>query len=348
MSQDISIIPRALASAETAVPGLVWQKRGEALADGSSVCLSLNGNELQFVVLLSPRVPHMASLQGLRKRAKALLAGQRPLVITEGLTAEMFSRFIKADFPVLDTLGGVFLHHDSTYICIPPTVKSLLNGKKRQAITPLPETWGPAALRLIFGILAKPEILQQTVRELAGEFSVSMGTASHTLRRLREQGFVLSVEKGRPELRQRQKLTEIWLGQYGQLLRPSLVIGRYRPADDNFIRKWKKETPTGLPILWGGEAAADFLTHNLVPATFILYTQKTKVPLLLNSLKLIPDRNGYLELHEQFWDHRPWQQLYPRTAHPLLVYADLLQGGDTRLLEIAEEIHEHYLSDFTE
>ncbi len=156
------------------------------------------------------------------------------------------------------------------------------------------------------------------------------------------------MEKGRPELRHRPKLTDIWLGQYGQLLRPSLVIGRYRPADDNFIHEWKKETPAGLPLLWGGEAAADLLTHNLVPATFVLYTEKTKVPLLLNALKLIPDRNGCLELHEQFWDHRPWQQLYPRTAHPLLVYAELLQGGDTRLLEIAEEIHEHYLSDFTE
>ncbi len=345
MAQNMSIISQALKASEKAIPGLLWQDNGEPPADGSTVHFTLHEITLSFVIFYSHHVPNMLTLNALKKRANALPFNQNAVVITEALTHEMFSRFAKADLSVLDTTGNAFLHHGQTYVSVPSGIGHRRGHRTGKRITPLPGSWGPASLRLVFCILIYPEHLRLTVRALAGMCNISIGTVSHTLQRLKQLGFIFP-DGEKPALHQRQKLTAHWLNQYAQSLRPSLLLGRYRPANRDFYKTWKQEASKHPSLRWGGEPAADILTHNLVPLHFILYAEETGVSALIKALKLIPDNGGNLELHAQFWAHEPWQDVYPNTAHPLLVYAELLRNGDTRLLELAEALREQYLADF--
>jgi hypothetical protein len=60
----------------------------------------------------------------------------------------------------------------------------------------------------------------------------------------------------------------------------------------------------------------------------------TLVKELIISLKLIPDQNGEVTLHERFW-HFQWKSL---SAPPLIIAADLLGSTDQRLKTIGKNL----------
>jgi hypothetical protein len=102
---------------------------------------------------------------------------------------------------------------------------------------------------------------------------------------------------------------------------------------------------TNFPIVpgktvWGGEPAADLLTHYLKPQVLTVYTTAKKNQLMLE-WKLLPTADGNIRLYEKFWKDEQFDR-HPY-APELLVYADLLLTGDPRCLETAEMIYDKHL-----
>ena len=64
----------------------------------------------------------------------------------------------------------------------------------------------------------------------------------------------------------------------------------------------------------------------------------------MRRFRLVPDENGKVEVLLPFettsFQHRPQS----RAVSPLLAYADLLLTADPRNLEVAQLLHEQYLS----
>jgi hypothetical protein len=62
------------------------------------------------------------------------------------------------------------------------------------------------------------------------------------------------------------------------------------------------------------------------------------------ALRLVPDRQGPITLFRPFGRRWQWKAVESvLVAHPLLIYAELLQSDEPRALEAAEQIRERFL-----
>jgi hypothetical protein len=99
---------------------------------------------------------------------------------------------------------------------------------------------------------------------------------------------------------------------------------------------------TRFDAYWGGEAAADRLTHYLKPEMLTIYTLHNPTK-LITEFRLRADVNGDVEILDAFWD----QNLMTGTRDvvpPILAYADLMTTTDARNLEAARLIYEQHIA----
>lgn len=144
----------------------------------------------------------------------------------------------------------------------------------------------------------------------------------------------MARNKKEQKLKNREKLLDQWLTAFTDQLKPKIIQGRYRFVNHEDMHKWNELDLPGETV-WGGEPAADLITHNLKPKEFILYTNKSRAE-LMKELKLIPDENGKVEIREPYWMIK---NDLPNIAPRLVVFTDLMVTGDPRNIKIAEEIY---------
>lgn len=239
----------------------------------------------------------------------------------------------------LDTAGNAYLDLDKMFI--------LVDGQKRPDLPRRapPAALGEAGVRLIFTLLAAPEILNQPYRRIATAADVAQGTITHVLQDLEELGFFQKTARNRI-LRDRLALAERWAEAYAERLRPKLLRGRFDAPDPQW---WKRADPAPFGGAWGGEPAGTMLTGYLKPETMTLYVPKRPdAPgtyarfIAVNGLRKNPD--GKVEILETFWDPEIIEPTEQGTVHPLLVYADLMATQDARCIETGKIIHDERLA----
>ena len=239
----------------------------------------------------------------------------------------------------LDTAGNAYLDLDKMFI--------LVEGQKRTEFprrAPL-AAFGEAGVRLIFTLLAAPELLNEPYRRIATAADVAQGTITHVLQDLEELGFFQKTGRNRM-LRNRLALAERWAEAYAERLRPKLLRARFDAPDPQW---WKRVDLAQFGGAWGGEPAGAKLTDYLKPETFTLYIPKRPdAPgtygrfIAENGLRKNPA--GNLEILETFWDPEIIGPTEQNTAHPLLVYADLMATQDARCIETGKIIHDERLA----
>ena len=128
------------------------------------------------------------------------------------------------------------------------------------------------------------------------------------------------------------------MADYAERLQPTLQIGTFRFLKDENILHWK-----GLNLkpnaCWGGEAGGALLAHYLKPEILTIYTDETRSDLMKN-YRLVPDDKGNVNVYRKFWSGDGFNR---DIAPPLLVYADLMNTGDSRCIETAQKIYDEYL-----
>ena len=202
---------------------------------------------------------------------------------------------------------------------------------------PVAKPVSPAGLthndyRLLFALLVDEDLLAAPVRVLSDASGVSKSSVSRCLERLESKRMLVRGEPG-SLLSQRDELIDQFVHGYVATLRPRLLIGTYRPAEDPKVLDEK--LPHRLDdLVWGfgGDAGAYRLVeHYRSPRTAIhLESDPGDLP---TRLKALPSRDGALAVlgvpgplalggaHE--------------LAHPLLIYAELFATGDPRSIEQA-------------
>lgn len=204
--------------------------------------------------------------------------------------------------------------------------------------------WKATGLKFLFTVLRYPELLNKPYRQLAEEAGIALGNIGGYLEELRNEGFlrkgIINNEKA-DFIENKIRLTQRWAEAYRNNLRPKEWIGNFRFMNPDDMKNWEQMEPNGFK--WGGENAAALLTGFLHPEKFTMYITKGRLE-LIRALKLIPDRNGNIELLQQFWpdDNHEYNQR-PKTVPPLLIYADLSTNYDSRNIETAERIKLKYL-----
>jgi len=200
--------------------------------------------------------------------------------------------------------------------------------------------WKPAGLKFLFVILQKPGLLNEPYRNIAKAATIALGNIGPFMEELKEEGFLKEAKNKKWFLDNKEQLQKKWIELFNGLLRPKLKQGRFRFLDKGVTAKWKKIKTD--KIHWGGEPAGALLTNFLEPEIFTIYTQQPKTE-IMKQLKLVPDKDGNVELMDVFWQTEISLDSEHKTVPPLLAYAELITSLDSRNRETAERIKQKYL-----
>jgi hypothetical protein len=315
---------------------------------------------------LGPRYPDaLVTIETPRRRFKLVLEVKRTFLdraLTNALIAEhqaiqekhrlpllLAARYVprptgerlaEAGINFVDQAGNIHLK-------LGPEYHVFLLGKKERPRMLAERRPGPVLTKLLFVLLADPEAIQQPIRRLAEIAGIGKTMAAIGRRRLVQDGKLRVKADGIYQVADRKKLGEEFLLGYNRILRPHLMLGTFRApeqqADVFFERVATAAERCQLQWALTGGPAAYAIDR---------YYRGDEWPLFLTALptefqrelRLVRDEQGpivFLRAFGQRWDWKKIGRL--RVAHPWLVYAELLQKGEPRAFEAAEQIKEKYL-----
>lgn len=254
--------------------------------------------------------------------------GEHALLVADHVTPPLADALRAQGIQFVDAAGNAWIDW--------PPLRVWVKGEKPADAIHRTEPTGRAfqagGLQVLLALLSHPEWATLPYRVIAGHAGVAHGTVGWVMADLPKLGYLAELD-GERTLLQRDRLLRQWAEFYPRVLRPRLLIGRYR-ADA--VDTWATLDPTPYGAVLGSEPAGARLTGHLRPATATFYTTKLD-PRLLLDLKLRADPNGNVTVYRRFWT---FDAADPALAPDPLVYADLLATGDGRCIETARMIHD--------
>lgn len=254
------------------------------------------------------------------------------LIVTEYLTPPVAEEFRRHNIQFVDSAGNAFLRRRGLLVFV--------SGRKALKPTPPERTsraFQESGLKLVFALLSRSDLANHTFREIAADTGVALGTVHWVMQDLRQLGFLAEIRRRR-RLLDRERLIAEWTEAYSRVLRPKLLLGRFGAPTPSW---WSAARIERYGAVWGGEVAAERLTHMLKPGVATVYASSLPHSLIVEH-RLKPDSEGTVEIRRRFWRFDDnWQER--GLAPPLLIYADLIAVGDSRSVETAHVIYDRYL-----
>ncbi len=257
----------------------------------------------------------------------------KAMLMADYVNPRIAQRLRELDIPFADAAGNIYLN-------FPPVLIYVVGNRPVEpAGKPAPtRAFLPAGLKVVFALLCKPELADGTYREIATAAGAALGTVGWVINDLTALGYLVEMGNRGRRLIDRQKLLNRWAAAYPEQLRPQCYKGRYTGPQAQW---WQQAALPKGKAWWGGEIAAAKDTGYLKPARAVIYARGVMGEVLARN-GLRTDAGGDTEVLEAFWD--PMFDTNDDMAPPLVVYADLLAGGDPRNLETAELIYERHLA----
>jgi hypothetical protein len=227
---------------------------------------------------------------------------------------------------------------------------------EREGVAPgLPLTQGRGfqanGLKLLHYFYEQPELLQASYRELSSATGISTGAISGILEDLRAEGFYEKRKQG-TRLRRGKQLIQRWAYAYLDRVKPKLYRASLRQLNENLLEQIA-QTGAHDGVAIGGERAAMIRSRYLISPNFTLHSD-LRLASLFERYQLAPFRNRkegetYLELYHVFPPFSVDETTRIQTNLPivgdLVIYADLLDSHDIRVLEAANQLLENEIQD---
>lgn len=263
------------------------------------------------------------------------------LLMAPAVGRELADFFVQHRLNFVDLAGNCFVQLGNQYV-------ARIQGQRAEVRPAAEKALRAPAYRVLFALLADPELAQATARALAeAAGGVSPQTANDVRARLTASGVLVKTRGGvRWVPGQRKQVLEMFLFGFPALM-PGLTVGRFR-AKQRTPEAVEAELAPRLARLgewrWGGGAGAQRLTGYYRGDRTVIYMRDEPTPAAVRSLNLVPDARGDVVLLRALGP-LAFEGPNPEVVHPLLVYADLLTEGDDRAREAAVEIYEKYLEE---
>jgi len=282
--------------------------------------------ETKSAIRTSNRGLILSQLDELKRQSKCPV-----IVIAEFISKDAAKTLKERNINYIDTSGNTYINHKDLVIFI--------EGQKKvkKENTNQSRAFQEAGLKILFYLLTNPEHLQDSYRKIAEKADVSIGSVSHVMIELENLNYLLKTDEKRA-LKNKKGLLEHWIVEFNAVLRPRILRKIMRFLDKNYQNTWRSlniNTDQGS-MLWGGEPGAALLTNNLRPEQFTIFTD-LELSTVAKELQLTPSDNGEVEILQKFWSNGT----EGKTAPPLLIYADLINSGFSRNVEIANQILEN-------
>lgn len=301
---------------------------------------------VQLMILGKPRI-YAASFQSIDRFHQIKLLVERKstdghprLLIAPSLSTKLAAECRKEELAYLDGAGNAFITGDDHYI--------LIVGKKPepgdQATRPQSGA-SPAALRIVFALLRRPELAAANYRDIASAADTALGTVGAALTDLQNRRLLSPSGKASTRrLLDPRRLLDEWAALYPARLRPKLNARRFTAPE----KAWWQAAVLPPGAVWGGEVAADHYTGYLKPEHITVYLDRDQDRQTFTSLvvsnRLRPDPAGEIEFLDRFWPASGTGQADERYAHRALVYADLIASADPRNFDTASRVKEQFLA----
>ncbi|NLR81742.1 type IV toxin-antitoxin system AbiEi family antitoxin [Chitinophaga eiseniae] len=334
MIQEVNVIESILARLNE-VAGIEGRykacKSGKKEIDGEIDFRFRNGGYHAFVEIKREfKAYHLPDIINYSKKYRPLM------VVAEHIYPAQKEILKNNGIGYLDGAGNIFLEQGNNILWLEG--HKPINTKKRVTNRAFTKT----GLKLVFYFLINEESINLPYRALAEAAGVSLGNIKNVIEGLNEAGFILQIGKERKVLQNKKALLERWITGYQETLRPSLHLGDFNFAGQEKATNWKQLPDADMPMVWGGEAAAELLIDFLKPEQLILYTEKEKLA-VTREWRLIPHKDGQLRLYRKFWNSLNWDK--KKLAPPILVYADLMITGDPRCIDAGVIVYNKFLKD---
>ncbi len=203
--------------------------------------------------------------------------------------------------------------------------------------------------------LSKPILRENAFDEKIAYLSdIPLKTVRIALKKLQELDYV-KPKNGGYEIVDYIKLFERWELGYSEKLRAKFLLGTFSPIGKrNFseVEDELKEYADKYGYLIGGELAASILTKYLRPVSETLHLHKNiDARQIAVKLKLKPDIEGNIILFQSFGNDQDRQNQFGKLknfVNPLLIHAELVRTGNSRLKETAQIIYVQYIHPITQ
>lgn len=269
--------------------------------------------------------------------------GKPGILIAPYLTPELADQCRQSlDLNFIDTAGNAYVRTPGLFVFVrgerPRGHRVTTMGARRGGTA--------TALRVLFALLCKSELVNGPYRDIVAAAGVALGAVGWVFFDLQQRGYITGGLRGRNRrLLDRSRLVEEWVTNFPIKLRPKLNPRRFQASDPG----WWHQARLAPGARWGGEVAAAKLTKYLKPAASTIYLdpqhRSSALTALVRQHRLRADVNGSIEVLESFWTFERSQKTPPDLVPPLLVYADLMATLDPRNLEVAKRIRAEYLED---
>ncbi len=309
-------------------------QRKNSRADGMLELTTLRGRRQ---LLVEEKTSHLSQgLVGDLIARASLRAADSLILFAPYVSPEMGALLVAHAINFVDRAGNCHLDLGGSYV-------GHVEGRRLRKSHDAPGGIRAPGFRLVFALLVEPELLNAPSRQLALASGVSLGTASNVLHRL-EHDRILVRTKSKRHLVRRDDLVERWIGGYAEMLRPQLFAGRFQTPDKD--PPSLEERVAGLlgrndTWAWGGAAAAFRLTKHFRSDETVLHVAAASSD-LPKRLRALPHSTGRLTILG-VPGPLAFRGAAPHTAHPLLVYTELILTGSDRAREAAAELRDRFL-----
>ncbi|EAW30196.1 hypothetical protein GP2143_01595 [marine gamma proteobacterium HTCC2143] len=274
------------------------------------------------------------------------------ILVADYINPNMARRLKTMDVQFIDAAGNAYLNQPPVYVHVTGNKKPDTKAAFKEGVN---RAFDATGLKVVYGFLCNPELVDATYREIAERTGVALGTIGRVLNGLTEAGFIVDRGKGKGRrLVKKRRLLDRWVEAYPEKLKPKQRVGEFT-ADDPYW--WEEVHAEKYGAYWGGEIAAAKYTNYLKPETVTLYLPEYTGKKLLARARLRKLREGEaggqgtVRIYRPFWPVEDEEQHYnnnmaevPGVVNPILAYADLIATGDSRNLETARMIYEQYIA----
>ncbi len=308
----------------------------------SSLALWTPKGKFTFLVEQKGSYWDRSSLNAFISQAKHLTRIHRePLLLFARYVPEPSAgQLISAGINFVDQVGNMHLSLGDSYVRTVIGRKEKHAHRERSAIT-------PAMIQLLFAFAIYRDAGTWTVRQLADASGVGKSSVAKIRQQLIDQGF-LRPFRGHVQVANAETLEDELLRGYGSVLRPKLLIGRFRAAqsDREKLTKNIDELAHALSIRWSltGSAAAYELQHFYQGPDVAVFVEPFSEQ-FSRALRIIPEASGPLVLLRSIGTLAQWKEVGQKPlAHPWLIYSELMYSADPRAHEAAQEIKREFLT----
>jgi hypothetical protein len=201
-------------------------------------------------------------------------------------------------------------------------------------------------MRLLFLFLVNETYLNRTDRAIARMTGLSEGQV-HTGRQQLIRLGMLDKSEDRIQIADKRKLLDLWIINYGRLIRSSLILGTYickSSIEEILSQKLLTIFPNDRYAV-GGVLGSDILVPFHHKLESHIYIKPEDLELVEHEFSLVPSKESNFTLFHLFSPEVIFHNTLSKisVAQPLLIYAELLHKRLISAEETESNIYDQYL-----